>query len=332
MVLRLYNDGVSALPPCLSACLERKLTRFSKSSQLIGEEVHDHPSTMAETKDDVDLDALRANVTRQGAVVRQMKKDGAAQEVLTAAVVLLKDLKMRLAAATEGDAKDAFPRALLDDQLKRRMFIVPSFEIYGGVAGFYDFGPPACGLKGNLLAEWRQHFVMAESMLEIECTNLTPEIVLETSGHVAKFTDLMVKDVKTGECYRADKLLEEKIEQLLGDPVLGSEERRDLERVQLQADAFSPVELGEQLRTFDIKAPATGNELTEPFPFNLMFETQIGPEGNCTGYLRPETAQGIFVNFRRLLEFNAQKMPFAAAQIGTGFRNEISPRAGAWEG
>lgn len=75
-------------------------------------------------------------------------------------------------------------------------------------------------------------------------------------------------------------------------------------------------------------APATGNELSEPYPFNLMFQTSIGPTGKDAGFLRPETAQGIFVNFRRLLEQNAGKMPFAAAQIGTAYRNEIAPRGG----
>lgn len=79
---------------------------------------------------------------------------------------------------------------------------------------------------------------------------------------------------------------------------------------------------------FQIKAPDTGKELSKPFPFNLMFATTIGPEGTSKGYLRPETAQGIFVNFKRLLEYNNGRIPFAAAQIGLGFRNEISPRAG----
>merc|ERR1719309_253605 len=79
---------------------------------------------------------------------------------------------------------------------------------------------------------------------------------------------------------------------------------------------------------FDMKAPLTNNPLTEPIEFNLMFQTHIGPSGAVKGFLRPETAQGIFVNFKRLLEFNQGKLPFAAAQIGNAFRNEISPRSG----
>ena len=79
---------------------------------------------------------------------------------------------------------------------------------------------------------------------------------------------------------------------------------------------------------YGAKSPTTQNSLTRPFPFNLMFKTSIGPEGTAVGYLRPETAQGLFVNFKRLLDCNQQRMPFAAAQIGLGFRNEIAPRNG----
>eukprot|EP01024_Parvocaulis_polyphysoides_P018345 TRINITY_DN18129_c0_g1_i1.p1 TRINITY_DN18129_c0_g1~~TRINITY_DN18129_c0_g1_i1.p1 ORF type:complete len:488 (+),score=88.92 TRINITY_DN18129_c0_g1_i1:187-1650(+) len=87
-------------------------------------------------------------------------------------------------------------------------------------------------------------------------------------------------------------------------------------------------DLGKYIQEFQIKSPDTGNDLSEPYPFNLMFATQIGPKGDLVGYLRPETAQGIFVNFRELLYFNGSKLPFAAAQIGNSYRNEISPRAG----
>jgi glycyl-tRNA synthetase len=82
------------------------------------------------------------------------------------------------------------------------------------------------------------------------------------------------------------------------------------------------------IKELNIKAPDTGNDLSEALPFNLMFETQIGPTGTQRGFLRPETAQGIFINFRRLIEYNYGRMPFAAAQIGLGFRNEIHPKQG----
>ena len=176
----------------------------------------------------MDTDGLRAAVTRQGNMVRQLKKDGAAQEQVTAEVVKLKALKKQLeeaVAAEEGDT-EAFNRDAMDDLLKRRMFLIKSFEIYGGVAGFFDFGPPGCALKSNLLSLWKRHFVLNEGMLEIECTNLTAEEVLQSSGHFERFTDLMVKDTKTGECYRDDKLLEDHIDDLLAkSPAMAAAER-----------------------------------------------------------------------------------------------------------
>lgn len=175
---------------------------------------------------------------------------------------------------------------------------------------------------------WRKHFVLTENMLEMECTCLTPEVVLKTSGHVDRFTDLMVKDPETAECFRADKLLEDAIDELLEtNPTLSTEEKEEHLRVQRQADAYAPEQLDELLVKYDCKGPS-GQAYSKSFPFNLMFKTSIGPEGTSVGYLRPETAQGLFVNFRRLLDLNAQKMPFAAAQIGLGFRNEIAPRSG----
>merc|ERR1719337_658066 len=96
----------------------------------------------------------------------------------------------------------------------------------------------------------------------------------------------------------------------------------------VKLEGMSKGEMAAILREFDMKSPLTGNELSEPIEFNLMFQTNIGPSGAVKGFLRPETAQGIFVNFKRLLEFNQGKLPFAAAQIGNAFRNEISPRSG----
>ena len=179
-----------------------------------------------------------------------------------------------------------------------------------------------------MIDTWRKHFILNENMLEMECTCLTPEPVLKTSGHVDRFTDLMVKDTETGECFRADKLLEDAIDVLIeNNPTMPSEEKDDHLRVQRQADAYSPEEIDELLIKYECKGPS-GNPYSPSFPFNLMFKTSIGPEGTSVGFLRPETAQGLFVNFKRLLEYNAAKMPFAAAQIGLGFRNEIAPRSG----
>jgi glycyl-tRNA synthetase len=151
-----------------------------------------------------------------------------------------------------------------------------------------------------MLALWRRHFVLEENMLEMECTNLTPSSVLETSGHVDRFTDFMVKDEVTGDCFRADKLLEDLIDAFLAaNPLLPEAEKDAHLIIQRQADAFSAEDLHAMLLKYDAKSPTNPTHaLTKPFPFNLMFKTTIGPEGTSVGYLRPETAQGLFVNFR----------------------------------
>jgi len=281
------------------------------------------------------IDSLAAQITKQGAAVRTLKKNsasdaaaiGEAVDVLQKLKIDHKNLVDKMEGAN-GGSKDAFNRQVFDELVLRKMFVVPSFEIHGGVKGLFDLGPPACALKAAMIDTWRKHFILNESMLEMECTCLTPEPVLKTSGHVDRFTDLMVKDLTTGQCFRADKLLEDAIDTLIeNSPTMSSEEREDHLRIQRQADAFTPEEIDELLKKYDCKAPS-GEPYSPSFPFNLMFKTSIGPEGTSVGYLRPETAQGLFVNFRRLLDYNAQKMPFAAAQIGLGFRNEIAPRGG----
>lgn len=255
-------------------------------------------------------------------------------------------------------AAQAFSREALEQVLKRRFFYAPSFEIYGGVSGFYDFGPPGCALQGNLIDVWRKHFILEEDMLEVDCTCLTPYEVLKTSGHVDKFADWMCKDPKTGEIFRADHLVEEVLElRLKGDKAargikeeakeededkkkrkkkvkeiknvkLEDDVVKEYESVLAQIDNFDGPALGELIEKFDITNPTTGGKLQPPIEFNLMFETAIGPSGNLKGYLRPETAQGQFLNFGKLLDYNNEKMPFASASIGRSFRNEIAPRSG----
>lgn len=111
-----------------------------------------------------------------------------------------------------------FDRPVLDSLLRRRLFYTPAFEIYDGVKGLYDYGPPGCSLQANIIDIWRKHFVLEEDMLEVDCTMLTPHSVLKTSGHVDKFADWMCKDPKTGEFFRADHLVEQVLEaRLKGD-------------------------------------------------------------------------------------------------------------------
>ena len=278
-----------------------------------------------------DTFSIAAKITQQGTVVRTLKKEQAGSESIQTEVAKLQALRAHLAILESANAPaDVFDRISFDQLILRKMYLVPSFEIHNGPAGLFDLGPLACTLKANMLNLWRKHFVVEENMLEMECTNLTPHQVLQTSGHVERFTDFMVRDSVTNECFRADKLLEDAIDALFAaNPYMPKEERDAHEIVQRQADAFSAEELGNMLKKYNVKSPANPeNDVTDPFPFNLMFKTMIGPDGKTVGYLRPETSQGLFVNFRRLLDFNATKMPFSAAQIGLGFRNEISPRSG----
>lgn len=249
----------------------------------------------------------------------------------------------------------AFDKTRLDALLNRRFFYAPAFEIYGGVAGLYDYGPPGSSLQANIIAEWRKHFIVEDGMLELDTTIMTPSSVFETSGHVARFADWMVKDTKTGDVLRADHLVKNVLEaRLAGDrdargleaaPVVEDKKRKkkgakatavklddalvkEFESILAQLDNYSGPELGELCRKYNITNPDTGNEVGEPQQFNLMFQSSIGPTGQHKGYLRPETAQGHFLNFNRLLEYNNGRVPFASAQVGRSFRNEISPRAG----
>lgn len=228
-------------------------------------------------------------------------------------------------------SKDGFDRTGMEDLLKRRFFYSQAFSIYRGVKGLYDYGPPGTAVKNNLIQLWRNHFILEENMLEIETTSVTPAIVLQTSGHVEKFRDMMVKDVVTGDCHRADHLLEAVLDELIEK---AQKENNQELLAKLNKDRAiagtiqDPRKMHEKLKEYSVKAPLTGNDISEPFFFNLMFSTQIGPSGKEPGYLRPETAQGIFVNFKKLLEYNNGRLPFGGAQIGTAFRNEISPRSG----
>ncbi|KAL1323192.1 hypothetical protein AAHE18_14G258300 [Arachis hypogaea] len=277
-------------------------------------------------------------VEAQGNAVRALKAAAAPKSDIDAALQSLNALKLEktdverhlqsILSADGGLSREAFRQAAVNT-LERRLFYIPSFKIYRGVAGLFDYGPPGCAIKSNVLAFWRQHFVLEENMLEVDCPSVTPEVVLKASGHVDKFTDLMVKDEKTGTCYRADHLLKDFCnDKLQKDLTMSSEKAAELKHVLATLDDLSAEALGAKIKEYGITAPETKNPLSDPYPFNLMFQTSIGPSGLIPGYMRPETAQGIFVNFKDLYYYNGNKLPFAAAQIGQAFRNEISPRQG----
>lgn len=189
---------------------------------------------------------------------------------------------------------------------KRRGFVFQGSEIYGGLRGTWDLGPLGVALNNNIKREWWKMFVeQREDMYGLDAAILMNEKVWDASGHTgAGFCDPLVEDVKTGERFRADHLLKE---------------------VGVNADGMSLEELNKAIKDKDLKSPK-GNDLSEARQFNLMFETQVGAQGDMKSYLRPETAQGIFVNFKNVVDSMSPKMPFGIAQVGKAFRNEIAPR------
>ncbi len=190
---------------------------------------------------------------------------------------------------------------------KRRGFLWNSFEIYGGTAGFYDYGPLGAMLKRRIENIWRDIYVINEGYYEIEVPTIGIEDVFVASGHVGGFSDPLTECVKCHESFRADHLVED----FASNP-----------------DTLTPDELSVIIKENNIKCPDCGGELGGVYEFNLMFSTSIGPGSKRIGYLRPETAQGMFVNFPRLLRFYREKLPFGVTQIGKAYRNEISPRQG----
>ncbi len=196
----------------------------------------------------------------------------------------------------------------------RRGIIMSSFQAYGEVAGFYDYGPIGTRIKHNIENAWRQFFVTSMNNLEIEATIVAPEKVFEASGHLRNFTDPILNCTKCGHSYRADKLLEEHFSKK-GD-------KKSIDKVKhMDAGELSRL-VGENR----IVCSACGGALSEIGTFNLMMSTEIGPSGRQKGYLRPETAQGIFLDFKEIFRNYGLKLPIGIGQVGKVFRNEISPR------
>jgi len=190
---------------------------------------------------------------------------------------------------------------------KRRGFVWPAYDIYGGVAGLYDYGPLGSALKNNIEDHWRRLYVLGEGFHELACPIVAPEPVFKASGHLDAFADIYVECTKCGETYRADHL------------AAGMHEN---------PASLNEQELGKLLREHQVKCALCGGDLTEPKRFNLMFKTLVGAGKGKVAYLRPETAQGMFVNFAQVYRYGREKLPVGAVQIGRSFRNEISPRQG----
>lgn len=190
---------------------------------------------------------------------------------------------------------------------KRRGFIWPSFEMYGGVAGMYDYGPLGCALKNNIVEMWRSIYKGREGFVEIDSETVNPREVFKASGHLDNFADLITYCQKCQAPYRADHMVKD----FYDNP-----------------DILTPKQLEEAFVEHKIKCPACGGELGPVEEFNLMFRTNIGPGNARVGYMRPETAQGIFVNYSNLYRYNREKLPMGVIQTGRSYRNEIAPRQG----
>jgi len=190
---------------------------------------------------------------------------------------------------------------------KRRGFVFPGSEIYGGLAGTFDYGPHGVALKNNLKALWWRKFVEErDDMYGVDASLIMPARVWEASGHTETFNDPLVNDAKTGERYRLDHVLE----------------AAHIDPAGMTLDAMWSA-----LQTAGLKTPA-GNAYEQPMTFNLLFPVTMGAskESSTLAYLRGETAQGMFVNFKNIIDAYHPKLPFGMGQIGKAFRNEIAPR------
>jgi len=190
----------------------------------------------------------------------------------------------------------------------RRGFIWPSYDIYGGVGGFYDYGPLGATLKKKIEDIWRELYCVKEGFLEISSPSISPEEVFIASGHVNNFVDPVVECKKCGSSFRADHVIQDAAD--------------------VKTDGLSFKELEEIIDKNDVKCPKCGGNFGNVWTYNLMFKTHIGAGEKRVGYLRPETAQAMFVLFNRLYSFYRKKLPFGVAQLGKAYRNEISPRQG----
>ena len=194
----------------------------------------------------------------------------------------------------------------IESLAKRRGFIYPGSDIYGGLANSWDFGPLGVALKNNIRQEWLKWFVESrEDVFGIDPAVIMNTKVWESSGHLKEFSDPLVEDKKTNERYRLDHLLEKE---------------------GINVSEMSEQDMVEKAQDTNLKSPK-GNELAQPKQFNLMFKTNLGPIENddSTVYLRPEIAQAMFVNFKNVFTTMRARLPFGIAACGKAFRNEITP-------
>ncbi|MEM3364706.1 MAG: glycine--tRNA ligase [Candidatus Micrarchaeia archaeon] len=197
----------------------------------------------------------------------------------------------------------------LFNMMARRAVIIPTAEIYNPVAGFYDYGPIGLLIKRKIVDIWREIFIKECGFLEIDGSTLLPEIALKASGHVDHFNDPLTECKKCHRRYRADHLLED---------------------AKIDASHMTNEQMTVAIAANNIKCSACGGDLDEVKPFNLMFKTSVGAVdgSSATIYLRPETAQNIFMDFNKLFNTYGAKLPMGIGQVGRTYRNEIAPRQG----
>ena len=192
----------------------------------------------------------------------------------------------------------------IEEIAKSRGFFWLSSEIYGGLGGFYDYGHIGSLLKKKWENLWRKYFLsLDENFYEIEPCNIMHENVFKASGHIDSFVDPIVKCKKCKKSERADHIIEEQLKESF--------------------EGLSAEELTKIIKKHNVKCPACGGELEEVGILNMMFPVKAG---DATAYLRPETAQGAYVNFLRCYEHLRRKIPFGLAIVGKAYRNEINPR------
>lgn len=190
---------------------------------------------------------------------------------------------------------------------KKKGFIYPSSEIYGGMSGFFDFGPLGVELKNNIKAAWwKAHVHDRDDVTGIDGSIITNPKVWVASGHVGSFTDALLECSKCGFKTRADHFIEDKLH--------------------MDTAGLPLKQIDEIVRNHRLKCEKCGSQFRDAEGFNLMFQTNVGPIAGSVAYLRPETAQVIFADFRQVTDTSRLKLPFGIAQVGKAFRNEISPR------
>lgn len=208
---------------------------------------------------------------------------------------------------------------------KRRGFIFQSSEIYGGLNGCWDFGPLGVELLKNLKENWWKAMTYRDDIEGIDASILMHPRTWEASGHVTQFSDPMIDNKTSKARYRADNLIEEFIDKL--NKKNKTDKAKEVEEA--LSKAVEPADYYRIIVDFEIPDPVSGStDWTEVRNFNLMFKTFIGPVEDSSNvvFLRPESAQGIYVNFKNVMETARQKVPFGIAQIGKAFRNEINTK------